>query len=202
MLSVDYNVYFLSIVTVPSATWWQRWDMSNPIPITPPQPFDFKKPDEWVKWKRRFEQLLCASGLDKEDETRLVSTLLYCLGEEADGVLASTNIAEEARKKYKDVMTKFDEYFKVRKNLILERARFNKRDQRDRGTVRRQRNISLPCTSWSRIASTVISVRKYILRDRLVVGIRDERLSEKLQLEADLTLEKTKRKLSSSNVNC
>ena len=32
-------------------------------------------------------------------------------------------------------MTKFDEYFKGRKNLILERARFNKRDQRDGETA-------------------------------------------------------------------
>jgi len=78
--------------------------MANTIPLRPPEPFDFKKPDGWVKWKRRFEQFLSASGLDKEDEARQVSTLLYCLGEEAEGVLASTNISEEARKKYKDVM--------------------------------------------------------------------------------------------------
>jgi len=62
---------------------------------------DFKKPDGWAKWKRRFEQFLSASGLDKEDEPRQVSTLLYCLGEEVEGVLASTNISEEVRKKYR-----------------------------------------------------------------------------------------------------
>ena len=84
--------------------------MANTIPLRPPEPFDFKKPDGWAKWKRRFEQFLSASGLDKEDEARQVSTLLYCLGEEAEGVLASTNISEEARKKYKDVMEKLDEH--------------------------------------------------------------------------------------------
>ena len=102
---------------------------TNTIPIAPPEKFDFKKPDEWLKWKRRFEQFLSASGLDQEDETRQVSTLLYCLGEEAHDVLTSTNIPEADRKKYAKVMEKFDEHFKVRRNVIFERVRFNKRDQ-------------------------------------------------------------------------
>jgi len=109
--------------------------MANTIPLRPPEPFDFKKPDGWAKWKRRFEQFLSASGLDKEDEARQVSTLLYCLGEEAEGVLASTNISEEARKKYKDVMEKLDEHFRVRRNVIYERARFNRRDQKEGETA-------------------------------------------------------------------
>ena len=44
--------------------------MTASIPITPSEKFDFKKPDEWLKWKRRFEQFLSASSLDKEDEVR------------------------------------------------------------------------------------------------------------------------------------
>ena len=90
-----------------------------------PAPFPFNSPDEWPKWKRHFEQYRIASGLDKEGEVCQVSTLLYCLGEEADNVLTSTNITAENRKKFADVLQKFDEFFKVRKNIIFERARFN-----------------------------------------------------------------------------
>ena len=39
--------------------------------------------------------------------------LLYCLDEEADDVLTSTNITEEERKKFDDVLAKFDAFFKV-----------------------------------------------------------------------------------------
>ena len=85
----------------------------------------FNSPDEWPKWKKRFEQYRVASGLDKEDDKRQVSTLLYCLGEEADDVLTSTNITAENRKKFADIIAKFDDFFKVRKNVIFERARFN-----------------------------------------------------------------------------
>jgi len=66
---------------------------------------------------------------------RQVSTLLYCLGEEADDILASTNITDEDRKKYSEVLAKFDGYFKVRKKVIFERARFNRREQEEDETV-------------------------------------------------------------------
>ena len=36
-------------------------------------------------------------------------------------------------------------------------------------------------------------MKEQLIRDRLVVGIRDRALSERLQMEADLTLEKAKR---------
>ena len=76
------------------------------ISLKPPEQFDFKNPDEWPKWKRRFEQYLAASGLDSEENIRKISTLLYCMGEEGDDVLTSTNITEDERKLYSNVMRK------------------------------------------------------------------------------------------------
>ena len=61
-------------------------EMAN-ICFEPPPVFDFKNPDEWPHWKRRFEQFCLASGLAKEEESRQVSSLLYCLGEEGEDVL-------------------------------------------------------------------------------------------------------------------
>ena len=118
-----------------NATWWQRRDHDCEHPDHSSRKFDFKKPDEWLKWKRRFEQFLSAPGLDKEEETRQVSTLLYCLGDEAHDIFASTSITDEERKNYKKVVEKFDGYFDVRKNVIFERARFNKRNQLESETA-------------------------------------------------------------------
>ena len=95
------------------------------LQLQPPPNFDFKKPDEWSRWKRRYEQF---TGLDKEEDAWRVSTLLYCLGEEA---VLSTNITADEKKVYKDVIKKFDDYFQVRKNVIFERARFNRRAQHE-----------------------------------------------------------------------
>ena len=52
--------------------------------FSPPEPFDFQRPDDWMMWKRHFECFRLASGLAKEDEARQVSALLYCMGDQAD----------------------------------------------------------------------------------------------------------------------
>ena len=96
--------------------------------LEPPKAFNFKSPDHWPQWRRRFEQYLSASTLDKEDEARQVIALLYCMGERAAGVLISTNISAEDRKKYEPMIKKFDDFFSVQRNVILERTRFNCRN--------------------------------------------------------------------------
>ena len=75
------------------------------------------------------------SGLLVESETRQVSTLLYTMGENANNVLTSTQITNEEQNKYDTVLTKFDEFFKVRRNGIFERAIFNCRNQLPGETV-------------------------------------------------------------------
>jgi len=102
---------------------------SYSVSLQPPPTFCFDELDEWSKWRRRFEQFHVASGLSKEDEIQQVSMFLYCLGEEADDILASTNITDEDQKKYSEVLAKFDGHFKVRKNVIFEWTRFNRWEQ-------------------------------------------------------------------------
>jgi len=70
------------------------------IHFQPPDPLNFKAPEDWPRWKQRFEQFRIASGLAEENAKKQVNTLLYCLGEEAETVLVSTNITEEQRKVY------------------------------------------------------------------------------------------------------
>ena len=103
--------------------------------LQPPEPFNFRTPDDWPRWKRRFEQFRVASGLDSDTAAKQVSTLLYCIGEGAKGVMTSTNITDEERKLYDTVMSKFDAFFKVRRNVIYERARFNRRNQHEGETA-------------------------------------------------------------------
>ena len=104
--------------------------MAGSILLKPPASFNFKKRDEWPQWLKRFEQFRLASGLSEEkSEARQISTLLYCLGEEAESVLASTHITTEERQKYETVVAKLNSYFEVCKNVIFERARFNHKNQ-------------------------------------------------------------------------
>ena len=68
--------------------------------LDPPASFDFTRPDEWPRWKRRFQQFQSASGLSSESEERQISTLLYCMGETAEDTLSSTGISSEGKKKF------------------------------------------------------------------------------------------------------
>ena len=123
-----------------------------------------------------------------ESEEWQISTLLYCLSEEAEDVLTSTNISEADRGRYAQVLGKMDEFFKVQKNVIFERARFNRRTQRQGETAEEF------ITSLYSLAADCQygNLRDEMIRDRLVVGILDMSLSERLQMDADLTLEKAK----------
>ena len=95
-----------------------------------PPPLYFTEADAWPRWKKRFEQFRVASGLCNEDENRQVSTLLYCLGEGAEEVLQATATSlEKAKKQYREAIETFETYFRVKRNVIYERARFNSRNQ-------------------------------------------------------------------------
>ena len=161
------------------------------VRLQTPEQFDFKNPDSWTRWKRRFEQFRVASGLNKEDEGRQVSTLLYCMGEDAESVLTSTGISDTDKEKYQPVVSKLDEFFKVRKNTIYERARFNRRNQREGESIEQYLTALYELIENCDYGD----MKDELLRDRIVVGIRDVALSEKLQLEATLTLEQAKKKV-------
>ena len=90
-----------------------------------PESYNFCKPDKWPCWQKHFEQFCIASGLVTEGEERQVNTQLYYLGNDAEDVLHFTNVSEEDGKKYDKMLEKFDQFFQVQKNIIIERARFN-----------------------------------------------------------------------------
>ena len=99
--------------------------------LTPPAPFPFKSPAEWLKWKKHFEQFHTASGLAAEQDRKQVNTLLYTMGEEAEDTLESTNPTADERNTYWGVIGKFVAFFQVRRNVIFERARFNRCQNED-----------------------------------------------------------------------
>jgi len=147
--------------------------------LDPPSLFDFKHPNEWPHWKWWFEQFRLVSGFASESNERQVSTLLYCIGEEAKDTLVSTNISAEDKKKYNSVISKFDTVFKVRKNVIFECAHFNQWRQGE------GESIEQFITSIYQLADNheYEELKEEMIRDRIVVGIKNQALSERLQLD-------------------
>ena len=115
----------------------------------------------------------------------------YCLGEDADDVLVLTNVTEDECKRYKDVMAKFDDHFKIRCNLIFERAKFNKKVQLVGESAEQY------ITALYQLAENCNygELKSEMICDRLVVGITDDSLSQQLQMDPELTLDKVKTRI-------
>ena len=111
------------------------------------------------------------------------------LGEDAADVLSSTNISNEGRKKYSTIMEKLNEFFQIRKNVIYERARFNRRVQQADESVEQFITNLYQLAEYCEYGG----LKDEMIRDRIMVGIRDTVLSERLQLDSELTLKKAKK---------
>ena len=72
--------------------------------IPPPAKFDVSKPEEWPKWKKRFERYRIASGLDVQPGENQVNALLYTMGEDAEDVVTSLQLTDEALTEYETVL--------------------------------------------------------------------------------------------------
>ena len=164
----------------------QEWVKIASIQLEPPSPFSFKTPAQWSKWKQRFNQYRLASGLSGEPDERQVSTLLYCMGEDAEDTLTSTNIFEDDWKLYTAVLAKFDAFFQVRRNTIFECAKFNQGSQsKGEKFITSLYGLSKNCNFRA--------MKEEMIRDKIVVGIHNSLLSEQMQIDADLILEKAKK---------
>ena len=154
--------------------------------VSPPEPFTFSKPEEWPKWIRRFERFRVASGLDTKSDEMQINTLIYSMGDEADDILSSFRLSEEHSKTFEVVKARFESFFVKKRNVIYERARFNLRRQEEGESVASFINDLYALAEHCGYGE----LHDEMIRDRLVVGIHDKKLSERLQLDADLTLEK------------
>ena len=77
----------------------------------------------------------------------------------------------------------------MRKNVIFERAKFNCRNQLPGESAEKY----ITALWYGGLEWCDYGELKEMLRDRIVVGMRDVRLSERLQMDPKLTLDKVKR---------
>ncbi|XP_062855259.1 uncharacterized protein K02A2.6-like [Trichomycterus rosablanca] len=153
--------------------------------VPPPEKFTFKAED-WPKWIKRFERFRIASGLETQADENQVNALIYAMGEEAEDILISLHLSPAEASEFSTVTTKFDAHFITRRNVIFERAKFNQRQQ--------ELGESVDCfiTALHCLAEYCGygALHDEMVRDRLVVGLRDTKLSEQLQMDPELTLVK------------
>ena len=160
----------------------------------PPQQFDFSHPEGWSTWRQRFLRYRTAAKLTGENFDVQVSALLYSMGEEAEKIYGTFTVVTTRRdgadppdpplSTFDDIIEMFDRHFTPRVNVIHERAKFHQRYQSA------GENIETFVRALYDLAEhAAFDNKDTAIRDRLVVGLHDRELSEKLQLQPELTLD-------------
>ena len=158
--------------------------------IKPPENFNFSKPVEWPAWKQRFLRYRTASKLTDDDGAVQVSTLIYSMGPESERIFQSfavppaTEAIPDPSNHFDTILKLFDTHFVPKRNVIHERAKFYTRSQSQSETIEQY------VRALHELAEhTDFENKDESIRDRLVLGITDRELSQKLQLMKDLTLQ-------------
>lgn len=161
--------------------------------LPPPQPFHFinslenitsgNLSKEWQKWRDSFLIYYAACELGTKAEKVQVSILLHIIGEQCREVYSQF---EEKVEKLQDLLNKFDSFFLPKKNLTIERHKFFNRNQGQGESIEQY------AYELKKLASSCEfkDLNEDLIRDKLVCGIRDDMLRERLLREPDLTLKK------------
>ena len=155
------------------------------MPFKPPDCFDFKTPEAWPAWRKRFERYSMATELDGKSFAIQLSSLIYAMGPSAEQIYESFNFVEDDNATLKAVLDKFDTHFTPQKNVIHVRAMFHQRSQGSGESIEAFHRALYELSEYANFPE-----RDEAIRDRFVLGVRDIELSEKLQLQADLTLDR------------
>ena len=152
--------------------------------FNPPKEFDFL-PENWPEWISRWSRFRTVSKLNTEDESVQIDSLIYSMGSRAESIFSSLGLGEEEVGVYNAVKQAFEEYFSPRRYIIYERAKFFRRVQAEGESVEqfiRALNESADRCEFPDRATQI--------RDRIVVGMREQTVSREMQrMDIDLLTE-------------
>ncbi|BES97121.1 Hypothetical Protein NTJ_09935 [Nesidiocoris tenuis] len=152
--------------------------------IPPPfEKFCHQKDLSWQSWSRKFDRYRDTSALYLQPNKIQISALLLAMGDDAEDILDSFGLRDPS---YSEVIENFDNFFNKQVNVIYERTKFNKRVQLSDESAEEFYTSLLKLVKKCGYGT----LRDELLRDRLVAGLHDDGLSQQLQMDSNLTLEK------------
>ena len=141
--------------------------------------------ENWRKWKQRWVLNAKASGVDSKDEETQCAVFLHTIGEEALEVYDTfTFTDEEADKIEPGLVAKFEAFCSPKKNVTYERYLFF-------SCTQNSRTIDAFVTDLRMKAKTCEfgTLHDSFIKDRIVCGIDNNSVRERLLRNTELTLE-------------
>ncbi|KAL5020231.1 hypothetical protein ScPMuIL_003123 [Solemya velum] len=140
----------------------------------------------WKFFQSQWENYEIATGLDKKDAKIRVASLLSIMGKDCYRLYSHLDITEEQKKSIVEILTALKKHFEPTTNVIYERYVFNTRSQEHTETVHQYvavlRRLSDSCDYGA--------LKDDMIRDRLVIGTKDNAARARMLREPKLDLKK------------
>ncbi|KAL8592715.1 hypothetical protein ACOMHN_037655 [Nucella lapillus] len=152
--------------------------------VNPPPYLNVKKGSaEWKLFRQMWDNYVIIARLNDETEDYMKALFLHTLG--PDGLLIYNGMKLRDNHTVADIIEALENHFIGKTNETYERFVFNKRDQKVdepfEDYVATLRTLMKTCNFCDHIKDS-------LLRDRIILGIRNQTTRERLLQEADLTL--------------
>src|ERR1700721_378706 len=147
------------------------------IPLPPPLKMTGSLANNWKTFKTMWINYETAANLTDKATGIRTATFLACIGVEGFQLYESLDFAEDAdRTKIDKVLERLERHFVGEVNETFERFRFNQRGQENHESIEAYvsalRTLVRPCN--------LAALEESLLRDRIVMGIRDDAARRKL----------------------
>lgn len=142
--------------------------------------------DAWQRWRKQFQIFLKASGVHKEPADVQASLLINLIGPEGYDIYSTFKFTKEIEKDDIQILiTKFDDYFKIKQNTTMARFKFFSRNQ-EKGE-----NIDDYVTALKLLTQQCEfeHLEDGLIRDCIVCGAVESCVRDRLLRSDDLTLE-------------
>ena len=160
--------------------------------ILPPQPLDLRNSGEiaqnWKLWKEKYNNYFVISRQQQESEQYQLAMFKHAIGDDGLRVIKTFSYAtEENANDWRVVISKLEKHCIGEVNEIYERYCFNRRDKLRTESVD---NFVAELKTLAKTCNFCECLRDSLIRDRIVLGIKNEQTTKKLLRTRDLTLNK------------
>jgi transposase InsO family protein len=141
----------------------------------------------WKRWRQQFDWWSTATDFNSKSDEKKVATFMTCIGMDAIDIFESFELSEAEKLNLEVIKTKFTNYFTPTKSVTFERFIFN-------GIAQDEGEKVLEFIARIKIQADKCdfgALKDELVRDRIVVGIRDKKVQKTLLVEENLTLMKT-----------
>ncbi|XP_064468460.1 uncharacterized protein LOC135379139 [Ornithodoros turicata] len=154
-----------------------------------PKPLDVssQSPNTWDDWLQSYEWYVTDIQLHKKLPEVQVANFMTVIGQDAQNVYRTLSLSDEEKKQLEVVKQRFKEHFTPKANHAYERYKFNELKQKEGETF----NEFLTAARLQAKICQFGELTDELLRDRIIVGIRNDDVREKLLSDPTIDLQKT-----------